>query len=364
MVTVRLKGIHKVRSKNRYYYYAWRGGPRLMGEPGTEEFMVSYYEALENKNVPSSARFGALVHAYRTSPEYAKLADSTKRNWSRMLDKIDAHFGHITIGQFVRPKRIRPSILQWRSKFAETPRTADYGIQVLSRVLSYAVDPLGKITANPCEGIKSLYKNDRSAIIWTEGDISALKEAKDDKGNRACSAELAFAIDLATHTGLRVGDLVQVCWAHVAEDAIIIATGKSKGKREAVIPLYNDLRDLLARIPKRGKTILTNSRGRAWTQDGLASSFYIAKKLAGLNERNLHFHDFRGTAATKFYTVGLPERVIAEIMGWSEEEVRGIIRRYVDRTAATRAIINQINAGVKLSVKPAQNPAGDQHLSI
>jgi integrase len=60
-------------------------------------------------------------------------------------------------------------------------------------------------------------------------------------------------------------------------------------------------------------------------------------------EANLHFHDLRGTAATRFYVAGLSERVIAEIMSWEEEHVAKIIRRYVDRTAATRAIIRQLN---------------------
>jgi len=40
----------------------------------------------------------------------------------------------------------------------------------------------------------------------------------------------------------------------------------------------------------------------------------------------------------RFYVAGVPERVIAEIMAWEEEHVARIIRRYVDRTAATRAI--------------------------
>ena len=40
---------------------------------------------------------------------------------------------------------------------------------------------------------------------------------------------------------------------------------------------------------------------------------------------------------------GLSERVIAEIMGWEEETVAKIIRRYVDRSAATKAIIRQLN---------------------
>jgi len=152
-------------------------------------------------------------------------------------------------------------------------------------------------------------------------------------------AEIADAVDLAAHTGLRQGDLLKLSWSHIGEHEIIIATGKSRGRREAIIPLYPDLRNVLARIPKRSTTILTNRRGRPWGK-GFASSFSRAKKLAGLDE--LHFHDLRRTAATRFYTAGLSERVIAEIMGWEEEHVGKIIRRYVGRAAATRAIIRQL----------------------
>ena len=55
------------------------------------------------------------------------------------------------------------------------------------------------------------------------------------------------------------------------------------------------------------------------------------------------FHDLRGTAATKFYAAGLPLRVIAEILGWSESNVDDIIRKYVDRAAATKAVIRLLD---------------------
>ena len=101
---------------------------------------------------------------------------------------------------------------------------------------------------------------------------------------------------------------------------------------------------VLASIPKRSTTILTNSQRRPWTADGFGSSFNKAKIAAGIADRDLHFHDLRGTAATKFYVAGLCERVIAEIMGWEEDYVAKIIRRYVGRSAATKAIIAQLNA--------------------
>ncbi len=335
MVKVDLKGIAKVTAKGRTYYYGWRGGPRLRGEPGSPEFHASYNEAIESRRTPEPGRFKSLIVLYKAGADYKKLAASTVKNWAPWLDRIADYFGELRIAQFDRPEKIRPLIRRWRNQWADRPRTADFGMQVLSRVLSYAVDPLGRIAGNPCEGIKHLYSGNRSEIIWTDADIAQLK--------KSCSADIAHAVELAAHTGLRLGDLIRLSWSHVHVDTITITTGKSKHRREAIIPLYDALRNILANIPRRSTVILTNSRHRPWTLDDLGSSFNKAKIAAGIAERDLHFHDLRGTAATRFYIAGLSERVIAEIMAWEEEHVARIIRRYVDRSAATKAMIAQLN---------------------
>lgn len=224
-------------------------------------------------------------------------------------------------------------IRRWRNQWANTPRTADYALQVLSRVIAHAVE-LGKVAGNPCEGIKHLYNADRSEIIWTDSDLTHIK--------KTCSAEIGNAVDLASHTGLRLGDLIRLSWSHISDDAIVLTTGKSKHRREAIIPMYTALRDLLARIPKRATTILTSSRRRPWTADGLGSSFNKAKIDAGISERDLHFNDLRGTAATTFYVAGFTMREIAETLAWEEQSVEKIIRRYVGRAAAIRARIKKL----------------------
>ena len=294
-----------------------------------------YNAAIVNHRAPDTGRFRHLVTLYKSSGEYKKLANLTKRNWSRWLDRISEYFGDLRVAQFDRPEKIRPVIRRWRNRWADQPRTADYGMQVLSRILSYAVDPLGKIAGNPCEGIKRLYSTNRSEIIWTDADIAQLEHI--------CPAEVAHAVALAAHTGLRLGDLLKLSWSHVGNDAIVISTGKSKHRREAIIPLYEALRTVLAAIPQQSPVILTSSKRRPWTVNSFGTAFDRAKKKAGLDARDLHFHDLRGTACTRFYVAGLSERVIGEIMGWEEETVAKIIRRYVDRSAATRAIIRQLN---------------------
>jgi integrase len=335
MVKVDLKGIAKVRAKGQTYYYAWRGGPRLRGEPGSPEFMASYNEAIEQRRTPDKTRFRFVVTDYKSSADYKKLADSTRDQWSKWLDRISDYFGDLRIAQFDRPEKIRPVIRRWRSQWAATPRTADYALQVLSRVITHAVD-LGKIAGNPCERIKHLYDNDRSEIIWTDSDVTHIQ--------KSCSAEIAHAIDLASYTGLRLGDLIRVAWSHVGDEAIVLTTGKSRHRREAIIPLYGALRDVLARIPKRATTILTSSRNRPWTADGFGSSFNKAKSDAGMSERDLHFNDLRGTAATKFYIAGFTMREIAETLAWEESSVEKIIRRYVSRSAAIKARIRKLEA--------------------
>lgn len=334
MVTVELKGIHTVKAKGSTYYYAWRGGPRLKGEPGSASFMASYNEAIASRAEPESGKFRSIITHYKAT-EFKKLADSTKRVWTPWIDRISTHFGDLSISQFNRAEKIRPRIRQWRGQYSDTPRAADTGMQVLSRILSHGVDPMGKLNSNPGEGIKHLYSSDRSEIIWTDADITQVKAG--------CSDEVKWAVDLAAHTGLRVGDLLRLSWSHVGSDAIVISTGKSKHKREAIIPRYSALNNILAAIPKRSPVILTSTKKLPWKQDGFNTMFWRAKEKAGMLERNLHFHDLRGTAATKFYISGLSIRVIAEIMAWEEEAVERIIRRYVGRNSATKELIRQLD---------------------
>jgi hypothetical protein len=77
--------------------------------------------------------------------------------------------------------------------------------------------------------------------------------------------------------------------------------------------MYGALRSILDGIPKRATTVLTSARRKPWTASGLSSAIQRAKEAAKWEEKDLHFHDLRGTAVTKFYVGDLSVRVIAEI---------------------------------------------------
>ena len=298
----------------------------------------------------------------------------------RWLDEIQDYFGNLRIRQFDRPE-IRQDIKRWRNKWQSTPRAADMAKQVLSGLLSYAVEE-GRLGSNPCFGISNLYAADRSEIIWTQADLAHFA--------RTASPEIMFALRLACLTSLRQGDLLRLSEAHIGELAIEMKTGKSKGRLAYLVPLYDELRELLAEIKAHRTarlaqlTIVATRKGRPppptpttvlVTQDGLpwGSGFgsswnkaKIAQRAAvALSEGRevdpgefpLHFHDARGTAATKFHLAGLSDGEIAEILGWSIDKVERIIRRYVKRDALLRDKIRRLNESVPGSpaAKPLQN---------
>lgn len=348
MPTIPIKGLCKVTAKGKVYWYAWRGGPRLPGEPGSKEFIAALDAALGRPN--DASKLSGLITDFKGSDAYTKIADSTKRNWGPWLDRIRDDLGKFSIKTFDKPE-IRQVIKKWRGRWKDKPRAADMGKQVLSALLSYAVEE-GRLQNNPCFGISNLYSSNRADIIWTPDDLADFE--------KVASKEIWFALRLAALTGLRQGDLLALRWDQVDDLSIVKKTGKSKGKLEYVVPLYDELRGLLEEIRNdqatrqrdlaaAGKpvplftTILINSKNRPW--QGFNASWTKAMddaREATGREWVLHFHDARGTAATKFYLAGFTAEDIAEILGWEKSKVEGIIDRYVNRAQRLKDKIRRL----------------------
>ena len=95
---VYLKGVHSVRmrladGKAKVYHYAWRGGPRLAGAPGSPEFVRSFHEAHAARKQPTHGCLFGLLAEFRTSAEYLGLAASTRRAYGAYLKAIEVEFG-------------------------------------------------------------------------------------------------------------------------------------------------------------------------------------------------------------------------------------------------------------------------------
>jgi len=178
--------------------------------------------------------------------------------------------------------------------------------------------------------MNKLHKSNRSAIIWTDDEI--------DKVCEHASEQLQWTIRLEALSGMRTGDLVTVPWSAVQSNRIQVRT--SKNEVYVDIPITSDLELLLSQIPKVATTIVTNTKGHPWTKDGLKTMWGRAMKKSGVKGK--HFHDLRGTAATKLCLIGLNDNQIAAIIGWKPGRVAEIRARYVDREVIVQGVIDQI----------------------
>lgn len=331
MVTVRLKGIHRVTARGKTYHYAWRGGPRLSGAVGSPEFVANYNAAHEARRAPAKGILKEVLVRYRASPEFTRLSAHTKRAYEKHLNTIDAKWGLMPL-KAVEDPNVRRRFLAWRDSMAATPRTADMAVSVLKRLLGWAKERV-YVTTNEAEPISRLHRADKSDAIWTPDDFAALMGE--------ASQEVMWAVELALYTGLRQSDLIRLAWNHRSGDAFSLRTSK-RGKH-VTIPITPACEALLGRIERRGPVILTTQRGqRPWTADGLRASFGEACRLSRVTRT---FHDLRRTAATALLEAGIDNAQVAFIMGWAEDDVEAMKRKYVSRDAVVAAVLAKLEKG-------------------
>ncbi|MGZ3271842.1 MAG: tyrosine-type recombinase/integrase, partial [Croceibacterium sp.] len=146
----------------------------------------------------------------------------------------------------------------------------------------------------------------------------------------------------------------------VQENAIMKKAAKvSRGKRRTVtIPRIAELEALLTELRTSSRnegvqTVLVSSKGTPWSPDGLNSAFDSVRDKVGIfhtdddgAKRAKHIHDLRGTFCTKLLKAGLTDEQVADVMGWSPEQVRGIRRVYVDQGQIAVAIGERLRGGL------------------
>jgi integrase len=294
------------------YWYAWRGGPRLVGEYGSPEFIASYNAAVAMKVVAPEGRLLALTQAYQRSQDFLSLRERTRADYIKQIEKIERKFGDCPLKALADP-RVRGIFLEWRDELAlRSKRQADYVWTVLARILSWAKDR-GKITVNPCERGGRVYHGTRVDFVWSTDDEAAFLEH--------APVHLQLPLLLALWTGQRQGDLLRLPWS--AYDGTHIRLRQGKTGTRVIIPVGAPLKVALDAAKKHGPIILTSTDARPWTPDGFRASWGKACKKAAI--AGVTFNDLRGTAVTRLALVGCSEAEIATITGHSLGDVRSIL---------------------------------------
>ena len=369
-----IKGVHFVRKRGKagvvWHVYAYRGGPSVLKSAGPvrpklgSSELAAIAKALEERSTPQADTLGTLVRKWRTSPEWESLGSNTKKTWGSALNKVEAKWGGVPLKLF-NDSRMIEKIVNWRNSRKSTPRAADLGIDVLKALLKHGVQR-GLLKVNVAAGIGKIYKGGgREEIIWTDEDMRRFQAVALENGLLHAWDALRFA----AMTGFRRDDMVTVTFNQVSRFAIVKkAKKRSRGRRRfTTMPRIPELDALLEELGTRHReegvtTVLVNPQGRPWHPDTLTKAIAAVRDLAGIvhideetgERRDKHLHDARGTFATKLMAqTDLNDQEIAEILGWSPQEVARIRKVYVDQRATVVAIGQRIARGVNRNCKPA-----------
>ncbi|HVL71231.1 MAG TPA: tyrosine-type recombinase/integrase, partial [Beijerinckiaceae bacterium] len=327
------------------YAYDRRTGTRLT--PPHALYAPEWFAALAaaRKAAPAAEKpgtFGALVHAYRDSPRFKQeIAPRTRADYLRVLDWLqplhDAPLHKFTRG-FVAALRDKAQDKRGR-------RFANYVLAVVSVVFSFGVER-ELADQNPVAGVKKVRRSKtapRANRPWAAEEWAAV--------TAAAEPHLLAPILLGGLLGYREGEALSAQRTSWNRRTGVLERISAKSGKEVRVPAPQAVADALAALqPHDATTLLVNSRGRPWTENGFRSSFF---KLIGRLEAdgkigpNLTFHGLRHTVATRMRELGYDKDTIADMLGQATPGMAAHYSREADLAPKLRGVVKKLERKMK-----------------
>lgn len=229
------------------------------------------------------------------------LMKSARTEKTRVLRWI-RHFRNRPLGQITRSE-----MEDWRRKRLATcrPATINRDLARLRNMFNRAVE-WDLLEESPLQGLKFLRENNARTRY--------LKLEECDRLAKACTSVLTHAaVTLALHTGMRLGEILNLRWCDIDWSSGLLLIPDSKNGEPRHIPMDRAVRELLNDLDRRPGVdwVLTNARGEQLRD--IRGGFRNALRRAGLTD--LRFHDLRHTFASQWVQNGGDLYILKDILG-------------------------------------------------
>lgn len=299
----------------RYFRRKGQSKIRLLGQPGSPEFMNAYQIALAGERLPTRKKASQrnkqsgvgtlkwLCEAYFGFAEFKRLDPRTKRVRRNILDNLCRENGDKPV-RLMEPRHVR-SI---RDERAERPEAANAALKALRQIFAYGV-ATELVDRNPAKDVPYLKSSSQGFHSWTDDEVRKF-EATHPVGSKA---RLAFA--LLFYTGQRRSDVIQFGLQHVRDGRINFTQHKNRNRKpiSLSIPIIPALQEIILASPCGDLTFLVTNFRRPFSAAGFGNKFRFWCDQAGLPHCSAH--GLRKAAAARLAELGASEHEIMAITG-------------------------------------------------
>lgn len=308
------------------------GSPELKAEV---DAILARLARAQAAQTPRAGTVGGAIQRYRKSADFIRLAQSTQKEYERLLSEIEADVGEVRLAEVDRG---------WISELRDlwAPRghkATNDRVQVLKNALTPAMMD-GRIRADPFVHLKKLAPPHDAAEAnpaWTDQEVDefiALALKRNMPG-------LARAVALGRWGGFRRGTICKVPLNAriVAQDDRGLSQRRlywTTEKRKVLCDKREDgrLTALLDSTPAKALTIAYNQRGEPWKERSLNQAF---DRLLGVLARSnlarpdLTPHGLRHARGLELAYAGASDAEIMSQLEHATERAAKIYRRQAER---------------------------------
>lgn len=283
-----LRYLKRVRARGKWYGYFDTGqkddrGKRIhapLGNMSAPDFTARYAAMLGHRarrsQIRSEMTVPRMLDLYQKSEKYRTKAASTKKVYD------------LYIGEFAKKLPTAPAaeieqkdVTLFLDDMADRPAAANLALGAISAFFSWG-RKRGYAKINPCENIDVMEMGEHHP--WPEWLLKEGLTAKEDR--------VRFGVNLLYYTAQRITDVCNMRWGDINDDAVVVTQQKT-GTR-LVIPLHEDLRKVLATIPRKGISILTRFDGMHLSANSLRAA--IKKFVSERTKESFVPHGLRKNA--------------------------------------------------------------------
>ena len=198
------------------------------------------------------------------------------------------------------------------------PASLKRQLDPISNMFEVARDEWGiPIRENPLAKLRLPSINNRRERRLKDGELERLIEAARTRKNPLIAPIIQFAVE----TGMRRGEILAMCWDHIDWKQRSLLIPEAKNGYARTIPLTPKGLEILKELGSLGKGISTgnvpcvdtNASVFPITANAFRLSWGRVKRRAEIDD--LHFHDLRHEAISRFFEMGLNAPEVALISG-------------------------------------------------